>query len=66
MPWTKAARREHRRACPRYASDMTDREWALVAPYLALLPEGAGQRGHPLREAFNGLRYVVRYARRGV
>ena len=30
MPWTKAARREHRRACPRYASDMTDREWTLV------------------------------------
>lgn len=44
-----------------YPSDVTDEEWALVAPYLALLPEGAGQRGHPLREAFNGLRYVVRH-----
>ena len=43
-----------------YPSDVSDEEWALVVPYLALLPEGAGQRGHPLREAFNGLRYVVR------
>ena len=44
-----------------YPSDVSDEEWALVAPYLTLLPENAGQRDHPLREAFNGLRYVVRY-----
>lgn len=43
-----------------YPSDVSDDEWALVAPYLALLPESAGQREHSLREAFNGLRYVVR------
>lgn len=30
-------------------------------PYLTLLPETAGQREHPLREVFNGLRYLVRY-----
>jgi transposase len=39
---------------------VSDDEWALVAPYLALLPETAGQREHSLREVFNGLRYVVR------
>ncbi len=44
-----------------YPSDVPDEEWALVAPYLTLLPEGAGQREHPLREVFNGLRYLVRY-----
>ncbi len=43
-----------------YPSDVSDDEWALVAPYLALLPEAAGQREHSLREVFNGLRYVVR------
>src|SRR5829696_5295467 len=43
-----------------YPSDVSDGEWALVAPYLALLPEDAGQREHPLREVFNGLRYLVR------
>jgi transposase len=44
-----------------YPSDVSDEEWVLVAPYLTLLPEDARQREHPLREVFNGLRYVVRY-----
>ncbi|MBI0539800.1 IS5 family transposase, partial [Roseomonas sp. KE2513] len=44
-----------------YPSDVSDEEWALVAPYLTLLLENAGQREHPLREVFNGLRYLVRY-----
>lgn len=43
-----------------YPSDVSDEEWALVAPYLVLLREDAGQRAHPLRELFNGLRYLVR------
>lgn len=43
-----------------YPSDVSDDEWALVAPYLTLLPETSGQRAHPLREVFNGLRYVVK------
>jgi len=41
-----------------YPSDVSDEAWALVAPYLTLLPESAGQRDHPLREACNGLRYT--------
>jgi transposase len=32
-----------------YPSDVSDDEWAFVAPYLALLPEEAGQRRHDLR-----------------
>src|SRR4051794_18987622 len=44
-----------------YPSDVSDEEWALAAPYLALLPEDAGQRTHRLREVFDGLRYLVRY-----
>jgi transposase len=43
-----------------YPSDVSDDEWALVAPYLTLLPEDAGQREHTLREVFNGLRYVIK------
>ena len=43
-----------------YPSDVSDEEWALVAPYLTLLPEDAGQRTHSLREVFNGLRYVIK------
>jgi len=43
-----------------YPSDVTDEEWAFVAPYLTLMREDAPQREHPLREVFNGLRYFVR------
>ena len=43
-----------------YPSDVSDEEWALVAPYLILLTEEAGQRNHPLREVFNGLRYILK------
>ena len=43
-----------------YPSDVSDEEWALVVPYLALVREDAPQRSHELREAFNGLRWVVR------
>lgn len=44
-----------------YPSDVSDEEWALVAPYVTLLRESAEQRQHSLREVFNGLRYLVRY-----
>jgi transposase len=43
-----------------YPSDVTDEEWALVAPYLALCRADAEQRDYPLRDVFNALRYVVR------
>ena len=43
-----------------YPSDVSDDEWAFAAPYLTLMKEDAPQRDHPLREVFNGLRYVVR------
>lgn len=42
-----------------YPSDVCDKEWSLLAPYLTLLPEDAGQREHSLREAFDRLRYIV-------
>jgi transposase len=43
-----------------YPSDVNDEEWAFVAPYLTLMREDAPQREHPLREVFNGMRYIVR------
>lgn len=43
-----------------YSYDVTDEEWAFVAPYLALMTPLAPQRTYPLREVFNGLRYIVR------
>ena len=43
-----------------YPSDVTDEEWALVAPYLTLMTQDAPQRSHSLRQVFNGLRWIVR------
>src|SRR5215218_2875477 len=43
-----------------YPSDVSDEEWAFVAPYLALVREDAPQHNHELREVFNGLRWIVR------
>ena len=43
-----------------YSSDVSDAEWALVVPYLTLMTEDAPQRDYPLREVFNGLRWMGR------
>ena len=43
-----------------YPSDVSDEEWALVAPYLTLMSEDAPQRAHSMREVFNGLRWMIR------
>jgi len=43
-----------------YPSDVSDEEWAFVAPYLALCREDAAQRDYPLRAVFNALRYMAK------
>jgi transposase len=43
-----------------YPTDTTEEEWAFAAPYLTLLPEGAGQRRHDLRAVYDALRWIVR------
>ena len=42
-----------------YPTDVSDDEWAFVAPYLSLMTEDAPQRVYPLREVFNALRWIV-------
>ncbi len=43
-----------------YPSDVTDDEWAFVAPYLTLMTPDAPQRRHDPREVYNALRWIVR------
>jgi len=43
-----------------YPTDVSDEEWASVAPYLSLIRQDAPQRRHDPREVFNGLRWIVR------
>lgn len=58
--WTKVTRRKYERAGLRYASDMTSKEWPLIAP---LLPP-AKRRGRPrsvdLRAVVDAILYLVR------
>ena len=42
-----------------YPTDVSDDEWAFVAPYLSLMTPEAPQRVYALREVFNGLRWIV-------
>lgn len=43
-----------------YPSDVTNEEWNFCLPYLVLMKEDAPQREYPLRELFNGLRWLIR------
>jgi transposase len=43
-----------------YPSDVSDDEWAFVAPSLPRMAEDAPQRTHRLREVFSALRWIVR------
>lgn len=59
MPWTETARCEYRRESRRYASDLTDREWELIAPFLPP-PKAVGRpRTTDLREVFNAILYLA-------
>ncbi len=59
MPWTETARREYRRRPSRYASDLTEAEWQLVAPFLPP-PKLVGRpRTTDLREVVNAILYIA-------
>ena len=43
-----------------YPTDVSDEEWAFVAPYLTLMTPQAPPRTHDVREVFNAVRWIVR------
>jgi putative transposase len=43
-----------------YATDLTDKEWALIAPLLPVAKPGGRPRSTDLREVLNALRYWLR------
>lgn len=59
MPWTETARCEYRRKAPRYASDMTDREWALIKPFMPPPRRCGRRRTTDLREVVNAVLYIA-------
>ena len=61
MAWTETTRDHYRRDALRYASDLTDPEWALVSPFRNCLYGGGRQSDQPaiLVLLVNGLEFPV-------
>ena len=59
MAWTKITRQQYARKTERYASDMTDREWALIAPFMPEARRLGRPRTTDLREVVNALLYIA-------
>src|ERR1700757_998576 len=57
--WTAQHRKAARRVGLRYDSDMTDDEWALVAPLIPPAKRGGRKRGVNVREVLNAIFYVL-------
>jgi transposase len=57
--WTPENRKRYDRSHLRYPSDLTDAEWALVAPLIPPAKRGGNKRRVNLREVMNGILYVL-------
>jgi len=57
--WTVDHRRTADRKGLRYPSDLTDAEWALVAPLIPPAKHGGRKRSVDVREVLNGIFYVL-------
>ena len=59
MAWTELTRRQHAREGGRYASDLTDAEWALIAPLMPP-PRSTGRpRTTSLRDVCDAILYMA-------
>ena len=57
--WTTENRPRYNRDRLRYPSDLTDEEWALVAPLIPPGKRGGGKRRVDMREVVNGVMYIL-------
>jgi putative transposase len=55
--WTASARHHHRRTNGRYATDVTDAEFARIEPLLPAARHGGRRRTTVLRDVLNALLY---------
>ena len=59
MAWTELTRRQHSREGGKYASDLTDTEWVLIAPLLPPVKTTGRPRTTQLRDVFNAILYIA-------
>lgn len=57
--WTTESRAHYDRDTLRYPSDVTEEEWAEIAPLIPSARRGGRKRSVDIREVFNGLLYVL-------
>jgi transposase len=57
--WTVENRGRYNRDHLRYPSDVTEEEWAEIAPLIPAARRGGRKRSVNIREVFNGLLYVL-------
>ena len=59
MPWTETTRPQYQRASRRYASDLTDDEWGLLAPFMPESSMLGRPRTTDLRNVLDALLYIA-------
>jgi transposase len=59
MAWTELTRPHYVRSGGRYASDMTHKEWALIAPFLPAPKRVGRPRTTELRDVFDAILYLA-------
>lgn len=59
MAWTETTRPDYARAYCRYASDLTDRQWGLIAPFMPPPRRLGRRRTTDLREVVNAVFYIA-------
>ena len=57
--WTAENRARYDRSRLRYPSDLTDAEWALVAPLIPRAKRGGNKRTVDMRQVMDGLMYIL-------
>ena len=58
--WTKITRPKYERAGQRYASDLTDAEWAVIEPFMPATKHLGRPRETDLRAILDGILYIAR------
>lgn len=59
MAWTEITRAKYQREGLRYASDTTDREWAVIEPLLPPAADRGRPRGTQMRDVVNAVFYIA-------
>ena len=59
MAWTEITRPKYERNFGRYASDLTDDEWAFIAPTLPPSKPTGRPRTTPMRDVFDAILYIA-------